>query len=311
VNTRSQKTVLTLLFVVGLVLPPLFLPAVPADGLPMVATPLVLPPWEQWLLFSTAFIIKPLYMTLALVIALLLRRRTAGELVAMRWAMVLFFLGELACALNYLLYRDTSRLLDYWHNYGMVCAFALIVSAVMELLDERIIHYAQPERRCALMPLCGGCYKQGDIRCSLLILFLYLLPALAAAAAIPVVATVGRQLHGGMVLGSSVSFDRTLLGQLIEFRFFPLVAALFLTLAFLRLLVRREAGFSAARPLAALGLGPLLFSLMRFLLERGFAGQPHWADIWEELTECLFIVITLRLVLLIRSRSPLHHTEVS
>lgn len=305
---KSQNMLMTLLFVAGLVLPPFFPVVQPASLEPL---PFVIPLWEQVLLFTTAFFIKPLYMTLALVIVFLLRRRTGEELIAIRWGLVLFFLGELACALNYLLYRDNGQLLDYWHNYGMVCAFALFSYALMAFLDERCLHYSNPEKRCALLPLCGGCYKQNGINCSLLTLFLYLLPALAAAAAMPLAAPLGRRLYSEMVLGSPVLFDHTVTSQLIEVRFFPLMAMAFLLAAFVLLLIRREKSFNAAKVFVALGLGLLAFSLMRFLLGWGFAGQPHWADIWEELTEFMFIIIILRLVLLVHSRSPLKTTEVS
>lgn len=307
---RSRYLLLTTLFVAGLALPPLFF-GVQSTSADMAAIPFVMPLWEQILLFTTAFIIKPLYMALALVIAGLLRRRGEVELVAVRWGMGLFFLGELACALNYLLYQDNSQLLDYLHNYGMVCAFALFAYALVAVLDERSMHYSDREKRCALLTSCGGCYKQNVMDCSLLTLFLYLLPALAAAAAIPLAATLGRRLYIGVVLGAPVLFDHTLASQLIEVRFFPLMAMVFLLFAFALLLIRREEGFGAAKVLVALGLGPLAFSLMRFLLGWGFAGQPHWADIWEELTELMFIIIILRLVLQVRSQSPLNNTEVS
>jgi hypothetical protein len=272
--------------------------------------PLAVPYWQQLLLFITAFIIKPLYMTLALVITLMLRRHKSIELTAVRLGMVCFFLGELACALNYLVFRDNSPLFEYWHNYGMVCAFALFTAALISLLDERIVHYSAPNKNCAMLSLCGGCYKQGQIRCTLLTIFSCLLPVFAALAAIPLAATMTNGRITTVILGEKVLLGHPPISQMMEARFFPAVALCFLLSAFVLLVARRERGFAASRLLVAIGLGPLLFSLMRFALYWGYAANPLWADVWEELTEFMFVLIILKIVLMVRAHQRRSH-EVS
>lgn len=294
---------ISILLAAGLLLPPLFFSFPPASSTsPPPANPLFIPIWEQYILFIAAFIVKPLYMALSLAVAFMLRRSEEPELRAIRWGMVLFFLGELACAGNYLLFRDQSLLMEYGHDYGMVSAFAFFVYALMETLDARILHYSDTEKRCALLPLCGGCYKQREMSCTLWTLFLYLLPALAAMEAMPLTAPIGSRFFAGPIFGERVIFGHPPFSQTIEVRFFPAVAAFFLLLSWGVLLLRREHGFAAAKALVAVGLGPLVFSLMRFLCYWGYAEHPLWADVWEELTELMFVIIILRIVLLVRSR---------
>ena len=51
------------------------------------------------------FVVKPVYTLLALLIVVLLWKQSASDLAALRWGMLFFFLGENACAANYLLFR--------------------------------------------------------------------------------------------------------------------------------------------------------------------------------------------------------------
>jgi len=42
---------------------------------------------------------------------------------------------------------------------------------------------------------------------------------------------------------------------------------------------------------------------MRFISFWGYGEHPLWADVWEEITEFLFIVVIFRIALLVRSGS--------
>lgn len=312
-NSKSLTGVITIMFLGGLLLPPLLLgiPFTTFVATPAAAKLFIIPLWEQTILFTAAFIIKPLYMTVSLVIAFMLWRRTETELAAISRGMILFFLGELACAGNYLIFHDGSLLMEYWHNYGMVCSFAFLAYAMMEAFDERMVHYSGKEKRCTLLQQCGSCYKQRDMSCTMRIIFLYIVPALFVVAAMPLTAPIGNRFYTGLVFGQQVMFGHPLLNQMVEVRFFPAVSALFLLLSFGTLLFLREKGFASAKILVALGLGPLLFSLMRFICFWGYGEHPLWADVWEEITEFLFIVILLRIALLVRSEPSKQKEEMS
>lgn len=313
-TSKSLTRNLSILFIGGLLLPPLFF-SIPFNAIitaPSTATtPFIIPLWEQTVLFAAAFIIKPLYMSISLVIAFMLRGRFEAELTAVSRGMVLFFLGELACAGNYLIFHDKSLLMEYWHNYGMVSAFAFFAYALIEAFDERLVHYSDEVKKCALLPQCGSCYKQRDMSCTLLIMFIYVVPAFFVVAAMPLTAPIGSRFYSGLVLGEQVLFGHPLLNQMIEVRFFPAVAAFFFLLSYLVLFLQREKGFAIAKILVALGLGPLLFSLMRFVCFWGYGDHPLWADVWEEFTEFLFIVIFFRIALLIRSHQSKQKEKMS
>jgi len=287
---RGVNRVLTLLLLGGALLPPLYLMLFHhATSAPPAATELLIPYGEQLVLFIAAFIVKPLYMTLALLIALLLWKRAEVELIALRRGMLAFFFGEATCALNYLLFNDTSLLMGYWHDYGMVVCFSFVVYALLQALDSRVFNYSAIEKRCVLLPLCNGCYKQGKIPCNLRQLFLYLLPALLVFAALPLTADLKEHPASAMILGSPVLFDHPLSSQLLEARFFPFSAMLLLGLAWLFLLLRKEGGFTPSKLLLAAASGPFVFSLMRLLCYWGFSEQLLWANTWEELSELLFV----------------------
>ena len=53
---------------------------------------------DQFVVVATAYGVKPLYMLLSLLWAILLRRQRAPDLAALRWAMFCFFAGEAFCA---------------------------------------------------------------------------------------------------------------------------------------------------------------------------------------------------------------------
>lgn len=262
--------------------------------------PLQIPRWQELTLFFSAYLIKPLYMTLALLSAWLLLRNTAAELIALRRGMFFFFLGEAACAANYLLFHDRSPLLEYWHDYGMLVCFSLLSYALLQAFDARICHYSAADRRCALLPLCGGCYKQGEIPCTLRQLFLWLLPGLMVLAALPLSAIPQDRRAVLLILDRPVLLAHPVSYQLLETRLFPIVAMVLFALAYLLLLWRREGAFAASKLLCAAGCGPLAFSLMRFLCYRGFADQLLWANVWEETTELCFVAGILFVALKVR-----------
>lgn len=310
-DNRRALFIFRMAGIAGLFLP-LLLPSIPLVSYPVLppAHSMMLPHWQQLLLFVAAFIIKPLYMGLSLVIAFLLRNLRSMELTTIRWGMICFFLGELACAMNYLIFSDNSPLFEYWHDFGMACAFALFASALMTVLDKRVIHYSDRDKPCAMLSLCGGCYKQGAMRCTLLTLFSWLLPPLAALAAIPLAAPVANRSVAAVVFSEQLLLGHTMVNQMVEARLFPVVALCFLVPAFILLLVRRECGFTSAGIMLSAGLGALMFSLMRFALYWGYAANLLWADVWEELTEFMFILVILKITLMVRSHQRRAH-EIS
>jgi hypothetical protein len=119
-------------------------------------------------------------------------------------------------------------------------------------------------------------------------------------AAMPLTAELGSRRFSGTIFGTTAVFGHIVLYQFLELRFYPLVALPFLIISFAALVLKQEKGFHAAKVFFAMGLGPLGFSLLRFIFFRGYAEEPLWADAWEEITEFLFVILILWIALRMR-----------
>ena len=265
---------------------------------------LLLPPALQWLAAATAFIVKPLYMALSLLLALFLRRRREADLAALKWAMIFFFAGELFCAINYLFFAEGSLLAEYLHMFGMAVAFGFTVLAAAEFADERLVHFSAAGKSCSLLAACGRCYKHDDVACSLRVIFTFTLPCLICFCALPLLAGIRPAYQSTMILGTPYAYSHPAPYQLFEARYTPLAAAAFFTAALLTLLLRRERSWTAAKLLFAGGAGFLAFGMFRLVLLSLYRENLAWFIIWEELTEFLYIA-AVGLFLLVFRRKPL------
>jgi rhodanese-related sulfurtransferase len=244
---------------------------------------------EQAVITGAAFGLKPLYMLMSLLLVVVLWRSAAPDLVAVRQAMAAFFLGEAACAVNFLAFAERSLLLDYLHTYGMLVSFGLTAYALMVLIDDRIVHFSEPGKPCTLLSVCRRCYKYQPVTCSLRQVFLFAIPATAIVALMPLAADLGLPYYVGDVFGSDVFFGHIKLQQVIEVRLAPLVSVAFLAAAFIVLVSKGEEGLDRSRLLFAIALGPLSFAFARFTAFWAYSSNPLWAEAWEEILEFLFI----------------------
>jgi hypothetical protein len=275
----------------------------PTTG-PAQAVPLRLPLARQWLVATAAFVVKPLYMVLSLLLAWFLRRRRDPDLSALKWAMVFFFAGELSCAVNYLFFRDGSWPAEYLHMSGMVLAFGCIVLAVAEFCDERIVHFSAANRNCALLAACGKCYKSAEVACRLRLVFMVVLPCLLLLCAVPLLVPLRPAFQETVILNTPYAYAHPVIYQFFETRLAPLAAALFLLAALRLMLLRRERSWKSAKLLFAAGTGFLSFALFRLVLFALFRDNLAWFVIWEEWTEMMFIA-ALWLFILIFRKKPL------
>lgn len=255
---------------------------------------------EQALICFTAFGLKPIYEIISLILVLLLWTSRDADLAALRRAMTAFFIGETACAVNYLFFDDFSLLLEFLHMYGMMICFGLASYAFMKAVDMRVCHFTTAEKKCTLLPLCRSCYKYEPVTCNLWWLFIFVVPATALLAFMPLAGELRGYYYIGKIFGQDVIFAHPLAYQYIEIRFFPLIGLAFFVTSFIILLRRREAGMAAAKVYFAAGLGALGFSLMRFVIFGSYSRNPLWAEAWEEITEFLFIGFVLWIVLRVK-----------
>ncbi|MFI5379297.1 MAG: rhodanese-like domain-containing protein [Tepidisphaerales bacterium] len=267
-------------------------------GLPHKNSPAV----EQWAAVVTGFAVKPVYMLLSLAIAGVLLRSRAADLVALRWSMILFFLGELACLLDYIFYADRSLLFEYLHNYGMILAFAFAAWAAMETLDTRIVAYSAPTDRCAFLHLCGRCIKHTDAPCGLRRLFLLLLPAAAVVATVPLSAPYRTDAYNTRIFGTTYAYLHEVIHQMYEIRFLPVLAVVLFAASFLVLWLFERHPVGLSKILFAAGVGAMGFSFFRLILQAAFHQNQVWHTFWEEITEFLFTALAAATLWIFRER---------
>ncbi len=245
---------------------------------------------EQWLLLLTAVVVKPIYVLLSLGLVVWLWRQKAPDLVALRWGLIAFWLGENACTLNFLTRHGNSELLDYLHNFGMAVSFSFITYAALEGVDRRLIKYSAATDRCAALSLCRACIKYADVPCGLRRVFTMLIPATLVVALIPLCAAPEVVSYDTSVVGSPQHFHQSLAGQWFEIRYCPWLAILLLASSWLVLRFKREDPVAPAKVLFAAGLGPLGFGMMRLFLFALDRQDLAWSMVWEEITELLFVI---------------------
>ncbi len=245
---------------------------------------------EQWVVVLTAFVVKPAYMILSLALIIWLWRSGAADLTALRRGLVAFLAGESACAVNYVFLGGRSELWEYLHSYGMVVGFSFVSYALLEGMDQRLIRYSAARDRCAALSLCRACLKYADVPCGLRRLFLFVIPATALLAVLPLTADFRPAVYRSDVLGASVGYSHTLASQWFETRLCPAFALGAFAVSWLVLRFKQDDPVRWSKLLFAAGLGPLGFGLLRTLLVATFREDLMWFETWEEWTELLFVL---------------------
>ena len=245
---------------------------------------------EQWLVVAIAFGVKPAYTLISLIMIIWLWRRQAPDLVALRWGLIAFWLGENACAINYMVFHGYSNFWEFLHNLGMAVCFSFVTYAVLEGVDRRLIKYSAAKDRCAALSLCRACIKYADVPCGLRRVFTMLIPATIAVALMPLTTVLKTGAFDTTILGSSVHYSETLADQLFEIRYCPYLAVLLLTASWLVLLFKRQEAVPLAKILFAAAMGPVGFGFMRLFLTAAYHENLVWYNAWEEITELLFVV---------------------
>ncbi len=247
------------------------------------------PQIEQTLAVVSYFLVKPVYMLLSLAVASVLWNSVSGDLVALRWGMIFFFLGETACAVNYFGCQETSYLWEYLHSAGMFVCFSFVAYAVLEGVDRRILEWSDPQQRCAAVRLCGACSQHSDVPCGLRRSFYFLIPGLMVVALMVPTADWHDTSYNTLVFGEPYNYGHLRVFQQVENWYCPAAAMGLLGLSLVILLWRRRAPLGPAKIALAAGLGPLGFGLFRMLLGAAYDQNRVWFLCWEETTEFLLI----------------------
>jgi len=244
--------------------------------------------FEQWLVVLAAFVVKPVYMLLSLAWIVWLWRRQATDLVALRWGLIWFLGGEIACAINYVVFGGTSAMTDYLHSYAWWWGFRLLPTRCWK---EWISAWSNTA-------------SEGSVRRLESLQFVHQVCGRPLRAA-PLVRVPHRRPHGSVldaalrgaeafshrtnILNSVQQYSNPMWSQLFEGRYCAIISILaaadFLGGAVLqaRGARRHSQDFLCRR------YGPLGFGLLRLFLRTAYGQDLVWANIWEELTELIFI----------------------
>jgi rhodanese-related sulfurtransferase len=248
-------------------------------------------PFAQWTAVLTGFVIKPFYMFLALGIAIFLWRSRRPELVALRWGLLFFFLGELACAVNYLSFHDDSFLTEFLHSYGMVLCFAFTTWAVFEGADRWLIRYSDAAKTCAALPLCRECIKHNlGVPCGLRRMFYMMIPAAIIMAFMPLTAPFQTDSYNTEILGTFYNYSHPVIYQVYEIRLLPVAAIALMVVSLGALIFMAGDAVAWSKFFFAAGMGALGFSMLRLFILAPYHDNQVWFTSWEELTELLFVV---------------------
>jgi hypothetical protein len=210
-------------------------------------------------------------------------------LVALRWALIAFFVGENCCAINYILYTDRSFLFEYLHSFGMVVCFGLMVYALIEGVDHRLIHYSSAEAKCAALPLCQGCIKYADVPCGFRRVFLWLIPAAMSLCFMPFTAEFVTTCYNTVIFGTPYNYSHAVVYQIFEVRYLPAVALLLLAVSWCLLMFKKVEPVAWSKIFFAAGMGAIGFSFFRMVLLHVYNEHLAWFAFWEEITELIFV----------------------
>jgi rhodanese-related sulfurtransferase len=249
-------------------------------------------PGEQVAAALALLWVKPTYMLLSATVSILLLRRKATDLRILGGGLLVFLIGEVFCAINYVFLKDNSYFAEYMHSYSMAIAFGLAAYALLEGLDQRLIHFTQADRRCAMLPICGPCVKYQAVRCGIRRIAQLLGVAVILLAVIPLLSPFSYTAYNTQIGMVTHYYVRPLVHQWFEARYSPLAAIVLVTLAlFVLQLTPRTTLHPLARALFCAGVGFFGFAMFRVTLGMVYAEALVWATFWEELTELMFVAV--------------------
>jgi len=302
VDNKKQLTILVTVLVILSGILPLVLFTLSSESLTVSATEIALreiPASEQAALVGAVYLIKPLYMILALAAILIFWKQIPAALML---ALVFFLAGETACAINILFFFYESTTMEYLHSFFMVVCLGFLAFAVIEAVDHNLLHFSDLNARCALVGVCKGCAKYRPGSCLLRRLFQWSLPLVAVVALMPFNAQPRPISYNVDVFGFLRNLSHPLPIQLYEIRFSPLAALFLLAASWICLTFygHTPRGMLFSKVFLAGALGYLGFAFMRLAFFTFYWDNLVWFVFWEELTELVLVVGIIVVVWLLR-----------
>ncbi|MBI4678203.1 MAG: hypothetical protein HY748_11530 [Elusimicrobia bacterium] len=238
---------------------------------------------------TNGFFIKPLYMLLMLFAAWRLHARGGAEARALAWGVDLFLLGEVFCAVNYLVFGMMAPAVEMLHGLGMALGTGLIMLGLSTLIDAKMLFFLDPDKPCALLRACPSCAKKTDAACGLERVFLFLALALAVANLMPLMGPLRPFKKELLIFGACVCQYHTTFLQVFEYRVYPIVGSALFLVSFGILLRGGRPAVRVAKFPFCMAVGFLVFPLLRFFTLHAYFDNLIWAEFWEEITELMLI----------------------
>jgi hypothetical protein len=172
----------------------------------------------------------------------------------------------------------------------MVLSFGFVTFAILEGTDSRIIKISNTDQKCAALSLCRSCIKYTEAPCGLKRLFLFLTPACLALSFIPLTAAPHWVSYNTYIFGTFFNHSHSVINQLFEIRFCPIIAFVLFSITFMILLFKKDDPITPSKVLFASGMGYLGFGMFRLFIFAPYHDNLVWKSFWEELTELIFVV---------------------
>jgi rhodanese-related sulfurtransferase len=258
--------------------------------------------FEQLLTVLTAFVVKPIYMLLALVLGVRLWRRPELDLALLGRGMLLFFVGEALCAIR-VLGGPLPDLLEMGHGLGMVAMGTCLSWGLAELVDRRVLGLSDASHTCIVGRFCQACWKREPVSCGVQRTMRFLLPVFVLLCLLPLSAEPRPMKINYLVVGTVVVDEVTPLIAIAQMRLYPILGLWFFVVAFVWL--RKPSAIEKAKAPFFVGLGFLSFSLLRFFLQHAFGQAVVWANAWEELTELATVLGLMAILWIFRGQLEL------
>jgi rhodanese-related sulfurtransferase len=249
------------------------------------------PIYEQLLAVLAFFFFKPIYELLSFLVIVFLWKSREPDLTALRWAMIFFFLGENACAVNYFVFQESSYLAEYLHGYGMMLCFAFASFALVEGLDRRVLFFSNANEKCSAVALCRKCSKHGEASCGLVQLFRVLVAGLLIVSFMLLTADRQNTAYNTVVFRHFYHYGHFWIHQAHEYLVCGVGAAFMFFVSFALLFIKHETALKWSKFTFSAGLGALAFGGLRMIIGTAYDQNRVWFLFWEETTELLFIAM--------------------
>lgn len=256
--------------------------------------------FEQSAIIISAFVVKPLYMILSLLLVFMLIGNKNSDMTALRNAFLFFFIGESFCAVNFLFFNEKSHFIEYLHNFGMVMAFGFTSYAIFEMLDIRILKFTNKKEKCSIIKTCVSCWKNSYVKCKMKNIFLLMIPMFIILSLIPLLSNINHISYNSAIFDTNYDYIHAAIYQIFETKYLPVIAIIFFFAGFVILLIDKHNAMNYTKIAVSIAWGMLGFSFFRLIFLNIYSSNPAWFIVWEEITELLFVLTGLFTILIFR-----------